>query len=81
MLRKSGLLRKKKRRDTSVIRVDKKTKPRKNWGTLLKEPDSIERGEEKNDKKKNGEKVDANAWQQEESGTFFGWLTSLFTGN
>ena len=39
MYRKSGMLRKKKRRDTSVIRVDKKIKPRKNWGTLLKDSD------------------------------------------
>ena len=31
------MLRKKKRRDTSVIRVDKKIKPRKNWGNLLKD--------------------------------------------
>ena len=67
--RKSGLLRKKKRRDTTVIKADKKSRPRKNWDTLL------------NDEHGNGQEekaLDANAWQQEETGTFFGWLTSFF---
>ena len=73
-LRKSGLLRNKKRRDTTVIRVDKKTKPRKNWGTLLKDPGSAPSKDERSDK------VDANAWQKEETGSFFGWLSSFFAG-
>ena len=55
-----------------MIRVDKKLKPRKNWGTLLKDSGVASSNQEKSDK------VDANAWQKEETGSFFGWLSSFF---
>ena len=74
--RKSGTLRKKKRRDVTEIRMGKNVKGRRNWNTLLMNP-------------LNQKPPPSPAIQQQlpppsssnETSTFFGWLTTFFGGD